>query len=399
MSTTSLAPQVVLRPRRSAPLFGRHPWVLASSIARVKGDPADGQVVELVSDRGEWIGRGIYNGQSRIRVRLYTWQTDQPLDEVFWAARIDQALELRRLLEYDDPAGGARLVFSEADGLSGLVVDRYGADLVVQLTARAMAERMDVLLPLLVERCSPRSVHVRTDATVARAEGIEPAAGLVWGERTEDFATVEEGGVRFRVDLDEGQKTGFYLDQRENRSAAARLARGRRMLDMCCYTGGFALRAAKAGASDVLAVDTSRRAIEAAQANAALNNLSNVRFQTGDCFEVLASLAAGGEQFDLVVLDPPRFAGSRRQVDQALRAYHRLNRLALGVLPPGGLLVTCSCSSHVPREDFFSMLMATSQQSGREIELLEQRGAAPDHPVRVTCPETEYLKCFVCRAL
>jgi 23S rRNA (cytosine1962-C5)-methyltransferase len=208
---------------------------------------------------------------------------------------------------------------------------------------------------------------------------------------------IRDHGLGFGVDLAEGQKTGFYLDQRENRAVAAGYLRGRRVLDMFCYTGGFGLAAAAGGAREVLGVDASRRAVAQAQANAERNGLANVRFETGEAFETLSSLAAAGQRFGGVVLDPPKFARSRAAVDDALRAYHRLNRLAVDLIEPGGILVSCSCSGHVTREDFFMMLLSVAQQSGRDVQVLEQRGAAPDHPVAVTCSETEYLKCFVCR--
>jgi 23S rRNA (cytosine1962-C5)-methyltransferase len=212
--------------------------------------------------------------------------------------------------------------------------------------------------------------------------------------------TICQHGVDFRVDFREGQKTGYYLDQRENRRVAAALMSGRRVLDMCCYTGGFGITAAKiGGAREVLAVDTSAKVIELARANAALNAVDNIRFEVGDCFGVLERLASEGQRFDAIVLDPPRFAGSRGAVERALAAYHRLNRLAVEILAPAGYLVTCSCSAHVVREDFQAMLAGVAQRTRRDIQFLEQRGASTDHPVSATCPETEYLKCFVCRVL
>ena len=223
---------------------------------------------------------------------------------------------------------------------------------------------------------------------------------LGWGELPQGPLTIVDGGLRYQVDLAGGQKTGFYLDQRENRKAAAAYFRDCRVLDMFCYSGGFALCAsALGGARDVLGVDASRRAVALAQSNAQLNGLANVRFEAGDCFQRMESLRSAGEKFGGLVLDPPRFAHSRRSLDDALRAYHHLNRLGVELLEPGGILVTCSCSGHVTREDFFDMLLGVAQQTGRELQILEQRGAAPDHPIAATCPESEYLKCFICRVL
>ena len=371
--------------------------MLDSAIDRIEGGPADGDVVDLLSDRGEFIARGAFNSRSRIHVRLYTWNQDEALDEAFWRQRLATACRLRAELGYDDPEGAARLVFSEGDGLSGLVVDRYAGFLVIQITALAMAVRLPQIAAMLVELTRPQGIVLRTERDIVRAEGLDLIEGVQWGQSPDGPVVIRDQGLRYEVDLGEGQKTGFYLDQRENRRAVAGYLRGRRVLDMFCYSGGFSLTAAQAGAREVLGVDSSQKAVAQARANAQRNGLDNVQFESGEAFERLQSLAADGQRFGGVVLDPPKFARSRASVDEALRAYHRLNRLAVELLEPGGILATCSCSGHVTREDFFMMLQSVAQQTRRDVQVLEQRGAAPDHPVAVTCPETEYLKCFVCR--
>ncbi len=392
--------RVVLKPRKARPFYGRHPWVLETAVHRVEGTPADGDVVDLVADNGKFVARGIYNSASRIRVRLYTWSAADALDEVFWEGRIARALQWRRQLGYDDPRGAARLLFSEADGLSGLVVDRYGQWLSMQVTARATAARLDELTGVLVRQLGPRGIFLRTEKGVSQAEDIELRDGLHWGDAPEGPVFIEENGLSYGVDLAEGQKTGFYLDQRENRRVAASYCSGRRVVDMCCYSGGFSLAASVLGnASDVWGFDSSQKAVALAKANAELNGVTNVRFDPGDCFAVLETLGARHERFGAAVVDPPKFARSRGAVEEALRAYHHLNRLAIGVLEPGGILVTCSCSGHVTREDFLYMLVGVAQQSKRDIQILEARGAAPDHPVSATCLESEYLKCYVCRVI
>ncbi len=391
-------PQVILKPRKSRPFFGRHPWVLDTAIESVEGEPADGDAVDLVSDKGKFVARGIFNGKSRIHVRLYTWNAAEPLDEAFWQRRIEMALRLRADLGYNDPQGAARLVFSEGDGLSGLIVDRYADYLAVQVTAQAIAVRLPQIAPMLVELAGPRGIVLRSERGVVQAEGIELRDGLYWGEMPEGPVFVSDAGLRYGVDLAEGQKTGFYLDQRENRRAAAGYLRDRRVLDAFCYSGGFALAASRlGGAKEVLAIDSSAKAIALGRANAELNGISNVRFETENCFNALESLVAAGQRFDGVVLDPPKFARSRQAANEALRAYHWLNRLAVDLLEPGGILVTCSCSGHVLREDFLMMLSGVAQHARRDIQILEQRGAAPDHPIAATCLESEYLKCFICR--
>jgi 23S rRNA (cytosine1962-C5)-methyltransferase len=389
--------QIVLKPRSAGPLVRRHPWVLDSAIQRIEGTPADGDVVDLVSSRGEFVARGVFNSRSRIHVRLYTWAPDEKLDEAFWRRKLQTAWALRRRLGYDDPQQAARMVFSEGDGLSGLVVDRYGQFLVVQPTALAMAVRLAELLPMLVDLARPEGILLRTERDIVRAEGLEAPPGLRWGRLPEGPVLVRDHGIQYAVDLAGGQKTGLYLDQRENRPAAAGYFHGSRVLDVFCYTGGFALTAAASGAREVLGIDSSRRAVAEAQANAQRNALANVRFEAGEAFAALAALGSAGERFDGVVLDPPRFARSRAAVPEALRAYHHLNRLALGLIVPGGILVTCSCSGHVGRQDFFRMLQGVARQGRRDLQVLESRGAAPDHPVAIVCPETEYLKCCICR--
>jgi 23S rRNA (cytosine1962-C5)-methyltransferase len=363
--------------------------------------PEDGAVVDLVTDTGKFIARGLYNSRSRIRVRLYTWNSGQALDREFFRGRLKAALRLRKGLHLlDQPEGAARLVFSEADGLSGLIVDRYGPWLAVQLTGLGLAQRFEEICELLVELVQPRGIFVRTEKGVASAEGIELRDSLVWGQSPDGPAFIVENDLRYGIDLAEGQKTGFYLDQRENRLATAGYCRDRRVLDMFCYSGGFALNAAAHGhAREVLGIDSSEKAVVLARANAELNGLNNVRFEQSDCFKALERLAADGERFGVVILDPPKFARSRSSVDDALRAYHRLNRLAVDALEPGGILVTCSCSGHVTREDMQFMLLGVAEQTRRDIQILEMRGAAADHPVAVTCLESEYLKCVICRVV
>lgn len=392
--------QVVLKPRKSRPFYGRHPWVLDSAVDRVDGAPADGDVVDLLSEKGKFIARGVFNSRSRIRVRLYTWDMAEMLDDAFWHKRLESAVQFRRQLGYDDSQGAARLVFSEGDGLSGLIVDRYGDFLAVQVTGLAMALRLPQLVPMLVELTGAQGVMIRTERGVSRAEGIELRDGPYWGKTPEGSLVIVDNGLKYELDLAEGQKTGFYLDQRDNRVAAARYFRDRRVLDMFCYSGGFSMAAsAIGGAREVLGVDTSQKAVDLAYANAERNGLKNLRFQRGDGFKTLESLVEAGEQFGGVVLDPPKFARSRNAVDEAMRAYHWLNRLGVSLIEPGGILVTCSCSGHVTREDFLYMLVGVAQQTGRSIQVLEQRGASADHPINAACLESEYLKCFICRVV
>lgn len=389
--------QAILKPRKAGPFYARHPWVRASAIASIDGEPADGETIDLFSDQGKFIARGVFNSRSRIRIRLYSWNPAEQLDETFWRRRLEAGIRLREQIGYNEPQGAARLVFSEGDSLSGLVVDRYADYLVVQITALAMAQRLPQVVPMLVELIHPRGILIRTERSICQAEGIELQAGLYWGEPPAGPVVILEHGLSYEVDIERGQKTGCYLDQRENRLAAAQYLRNRRVLDVFCYTGGFGLTAAAFGAREVLGIDVSREAIALAEANAARNHLYNVRFQRGKAFPALQTLVDAEERFGGIVLDPPKFAASRRRVEEALRAYHWLNRLAVGLLEPEGILVTCCCSGHVSREDFLNMLVGVAQQTGREIQILQQRGASPDHPLNTACLDTEYLKCFICQ--
>ena len=366
----------------------------------MEGACQDGDVVEVLTEKRKFLARGLLNSASHLRVRLYTWDRGQLLNDAFWEERIERAIQLREQLGLLDPLGGCRLVSSEADGLSGLIVDRFGEHLVIQVTAAAIAARLETFTGLLAERLKPASIFVRTEAAMAKAEGMTIQEGAVFGKPPEGPVFIQEHGLRYGIDLLGGQKTGFYLDQRENRRAAASYLRNRRVLDMFCYSGGFSLCGSRlGGASELLGIDTSERAISWAKANAELNGIRNTRFERDDCFSALAALRETRQTFDAVILDPPKFARTRRSVADAIRAYHRINRLAVELLPADGLLVTCSCSGSVSREDFLRMLAAVSQKAGREIQVLEQRGASADHPLSPTCPENEYLKCFICRVL
>jgi 23S rRNA (cytosine1962-C5)-methyltransferase len=395
---TGRLPAVVLAQGRDRPARGRHPWVFSGAIGRVQGAPEDGAEVDVLAADGTFIARGLFNSRSQIRVRLYSWDADERLDAAFFARRIDSALGLRQQLALMDPEGGCRLVFSEGDGLSGLVVDRYRDLLSVQLTSLALALRRETLLDVLEERLRPRGILLRTEKGVLEEEGLEARDGLLRGEAPEEPIPVVENGLTFLVDLRTGQKTGYFLDQRDNRVAVARYAAGRRIADVFCYTGGFSLPCLRAGAASVIGVDVSASAVELAMANARANGLDDgrVRFEAGDAFKWLEARVEAGERFDMIILDPPRFARSSRGVPGALRGYRGLNELAVRCLEPGGILVTCSCTGRVTRDMFEGVLAEVEVATTRRIRIVEHRGQAADHAVSPTCTETEYLKCLLC---
>ncbi len=390
---------VLLKPRKALPFFSRHPWVFEGAIARVEAPVAPGDAVRVVSAEGKFVAWGLFNPNSAIRVRLYSWDPGAPLDEAFWERRLRSAIDLRRrLFAGTPPLQACRLVSSEADGLSGLTVDRFNDWLLVQWTSLAMARREELIIRLLQQELAPAGIWRRTEKGIADAEGLEIRDGLVAGEPPPRPILIEENGLQFAVDVVEGQKTGFYFDQRDNRLAASRYARGARVLDTFSYSGGFGLAALKHGsASEVVAVDASAGALALAQRNADLNGLADrVRFIQGDSYKQLEHLAAAGERFGLVVLDPPKMTRTRSGIERAIRGYHSLNKLGLAVLEPGGILVTCSCSGLVDRQQFEQMLANVALDTGRRIRILESRGAAPDHPINPHCPENAYLKCLIC---
>jgi 23S rRNA (cytosine1962-C5)-methyltransferase len=389
--------RVVLLPRRARPFYGRHPWVYAGAIAAVEGEPADGAVVDLVSHTGNFVARGLYNSKSKIRVRLYTWNADTPLDQAFFRECLEGAIRLRRDLGMDGPRRACRLVFSEGDGLSGLTVDRYDRWLVMQFTSLGLAQRREMLVDLLMELTGAEGVYLRTERGIGKLEGLELQDGPLRGNLPSEPIRIDEEGVGFLVNLAEGQKTGFYLDQRDNRLAVARLGGGRRVLDAFCYSGGFGLHAARAGAREVVGVDQSEPALELARENARLNGLAQVSFFRADVFDHLGMLAGQDERFGLIVLDPPKFARARHAVDDALRGYRRLQTLGLRMLERDGFLVTCCCSGLITMGMLEELLAQLAAEEKREIQVLERRGASPDHPVSVSCLESSYLKCLVTR--
>ncbi|MGB1926419.1 MAG: class I SAM-dependent rRNA methyltransferase [Rubripirellula sp.] len=395
---SDLVPQSVslrLKPSRHYPFLSRHPWVHAHALAEGGEDLPVGQVVELLDHDGNWIARGVINPQSRLRVRLYSFDSTVAINEELWLTRLQQSIQRRRLLEQFHQEQAERLVFSESDLLSGLIVDRYANCLGVQFTSGGLWRWRECILEQLKKLTDCDFIMVRVDEKTAKHEGIEPEEFWYEDQPAEGRVQYSQNDLRLSVDLQSGQKTGSYLDQRMNHLAVASYLKDRSVLDVCCYTGGFGLVAAKHGAKHVRSIDSSRAALDEGQNAAKRNDISGIEFVQGDCFDTLKCLLEEGKKFDGVVLDPPRFAGSRHQIDRALRAYAKLNSLAVDLLTPGGILATCSCSGRVSRSDFLNMLMDVAKRKRRDLILLENRGPSPDHPVSISCPESDYLKCVI----
>ena len=390
--------KVVLKPKRAQPFYARHPWVYAGAIDRFDGAPVDGDEVEVVSSANNFIARGLFNSQSKITVRLYSWDADVPLDAAFFRGRLERAIRLRReLLNLDGPDRGWRVVFSEADFLSGMVVDKYGDWLTLQFTSLALANRREMIADLLQELLTPRGIYLRTEKGIGKLEGVELHDQLLRGDPPPADLSIEENGLRFFLNLAEGQKTGYYLDQRDNRLAVAKLCAGKRVLDAFSYTGGFGLHAAKAGAASVDCVDASEAAVALGQRNAEANGLTNVTFTAADVFKNLAERAAANETFDVLVLDPPKFARNRAALPDALKGYLRLAKLGLKLLNRDGILVFCCCTGLVTMDMLSDLLAQVSGDARRDFQILERRGPAADHPVAASCLESGYLKCVIGR--
>lgn len=393
-------PRIILKARRAQPFFSRHPWVFAGAIERVDGEPADGDEVDVVSSSDNFIARGLFNSKSKIRVRLYSWAPDRPLDRDFFREKLERAIRFRETLQLRGPDKGCRLVFSEADGLSGLTIDEYSGWLGVQMTAFGVAQRREMFADLLDEIIQPNGIYIRTEKGVGQLEGVDLLRdGLLRGQPPPNDLTIEENGLQFQVHLPEGQKTGFFLDQRDNRLAVARLAKGRSVLDAFCYSGGFGLHSARAGAASVECVDASAQALELAQSNADRNGLAGINFVKADVFHHLDRLTKEGRRFGLIVLDPPKFARSKSSVPDAMRGYRRLQTLGMRLLDPDGILVTCCCSGLITQEMLEELLAQIAVHEKRDVQILAKYGPAPDHPVAATCLETGYLKCFISRVL
>jgi len=392
--------RILLRAGKERPVQLRHPWLFSGAVARIEDEANDGDVVDVISAGGEWLARGYLNRSSQITVRLLTWDAGEQIDGEFWRRRLERAIAGRAALAADPATTAYRLVHAESDGLPGLVVDRYDDWLVTQFLTLGIEHQKEAIVELLMELAEPRGITERSDVAVRRKEGLEPRRGLLAGDAPPTLVEVQEHGHRFAVDIAAGQKTGFYLDQRQNRRRVAAYAAGREALNGFAYTGAFAVYVLAAGARYVTNVESSTEALELAEHNLALNGFDpdqQAEQMAGNVFEVLRGYRDAGRQFDLVILDPPKFAETRGQVEAATRGYKDINLLALQLLRPGGILVTFSCSGLVSEELFQKVVFGASVDAGRNVQVLERLGQPPDHPVLLAFPEGAYLKGFICR--
>jgi len=388
---------IILKPGRDKPVRNRHPWVFSGAIRGIEGEFEPGEVVTLRAHDRQFLGRAYINVQSQISLRMLTW-SDEPIDAAFWRRRLEQAIAIRREIIDVHTTTAYRLVNAESDGLPGLIADRYNDFLVIQVLTLGIERRKEMIVELLMELLEPQGIVERSDVDVRKKEGLPATVGVLTGKRPPDTIEIREHGRRFLVDLMHGHKTGFYLDQRVNRRRLADYAHGREVLNAFAYTGGFGVYAATAGASSVVHIDTSEEALELARRNVALNNAAGVpqEYVAGDVFRVLREHRDAGRQFDLIVLDPPKFAHTKSQVEAACRGYKDINWLAFRLLRPGGLLFTFSCSGVVSPDLFQKVVFGAAVDAGRDALVLEKLSQSPDHPFRLSFPEGEYLKGLVC---
>lgn len=386
----------ILHASRLKTISRRHPWIYSGAIARVEGSPQAGEIMRLQSEKGDFLAWGMWSPTSSIRLRVLSWQ-DEPIDDAFWLRRLRESVQRRGEI----PQGEARrLINAENDYLPGLIVDQYGEWLVLQALTVGMDSRKHRIAEMLAELLNPRGIYERSDADVRQKEGLRPAVGVLWGAEPPPLLEITEQGYRFLVDVRAGHKTGFYLDQRENRRILAEhLPAKARVLNAFCYTGGFAVYAYGAGAVEVLSVDVSRPALELADKNLALNGFPDAPLLEADVFRFMRDCRDQGEKFDAVILDPPKFAQNVGQVESALRGYKDINLLAFHLLRVGGLLMTFSCSGLVETDLFRKVVFGALEDSGREAQVLRQLAAPPDHPVALTFPEGMYLKGLLCRVI
>jgi len=391
-------PAVILRTDRDKSLLRRHPWIFSGAVECIDGKPASGDTVAVRDAAGGFLAWAAYNPNSQIVSRVWSWNEKDVIDKAFFHNRIANALAARRTLGLEKDSNGMRLIHGESDGLPGLIVDQYGNVLVMQLGSAGPEHWRDTFADILQELCSPVCIYERSDSDGRELEGLPARNGVVRGTLPAKVEVIENG-IRFAVDVAEGQKTGFYLDQRDNRALTGTLATDRDVLNCFCYTGGFSLYALRGGAKSVLSIDSSQEALQLAQGNVELNGLdaSRAEWQCADVFEALRKLRDQNKKFDLIVLDPPKFAPTAAFAEKASRAYKDINLLGFKLLRPGGLLFTYSCSGGISDDLFQKIIAGAALDAGVDAQIVKKLHAAADHPVLLSFPEGAYLKGLVLR--
>ena len=390
-------PEIILNAGPEKSVLRHHPWIFSGAIKRVAGNPHPGDTVEVLSSQGEFLARAAYNPSSNIAGRIWTWDENEPVDQVFFEQRIRQAFEAREKLSGFINSDAMRLIHGESDGLPGLVLDRYGDVFVVQFLTAGIEFWKDAILDILIRQKATSAVYERSDVDVRQLERLAFSKGILYGDLPTRFILINENDAKLQVDIINGHKTGFYLDQRDNRLLARRISAGKSVLDCFSYTGGFAVNSLLGNAGSVTLVDSSAEALNIAEGNIALNNLplDRVKIVEQDVFKYLRALRDSGQTFDLVILDPPKFAPTVAQVEPAARGYKDINLLAFKILKPGGYLMTFSCSGGVSEDLFQKIVYGAMLDAECEAAVFKRLHQACDHPVALNFPEGAYLKGFL----
>lgn len=391
--------EVLLKKGKEKAILQKHPWVFSGAIEKVKGKPANGEVVRLTDAKGSFLAYGFYNDQSRVALRLLEWDENNTINDNWFRAKVKQAVQSRAHLLAQPHTDTCRLIFSEADYLPGLIVDKYADYLSVQVLTSGIEAVMPVIIQELENLLNPKGIFDKSDTASRAHEGLGESFGVLAGNHPPELVKVKENGITYGINIAEGQKSGFYCDQRDNRRLLAAYVKGKTMLDCFCYTGGFTLNSLQQGAAFVTSVDSSALAIETLNENIGLNKLDPERHAAikSDVNTQLRKFRDEGKKFDVIVLDPPKYAPSRSALDRASRAYKDLNRLAMLLLNSGGLLATYSCSGAMDMETFKQVLAWAALDAGKQVQFIYQFCQPEDHPVRSSFPEGEYLKGLLCR--
>ena len=391
-------PRLLVQAGRERSVLRRHPWIFSGAVASINGHVQSGDTVQICDEQGGFLAWASYNAQSQIAARVWSWQADEKIDADFFRRKIASALAARKALKMAQHSNGMRLIHGESDGLPGLIVDQYANVLVVQLGSAGVDRWRDTIADILQELCKPVCIYERSDSDGRELEGLPKRSEILRGKLPENLS-ITENGIHIAVDVAAGQKTGFYLDQRDNRALIGGMAAGREVLNCFCYTGGFSLYALRGGAKSVLSIDSSAEALHIAQRNVALNGLdaSIAEWQDKDVFEALRKLRDQNRKFDLIVLDPPKFAPTAAFAEKASRAYKDINLLGFKLLRPGGILATFSCSGGINDELFQKIIAGAALDAGVDAQIIHKVYAAADHPVLLSFPEGAYLKGLVLR--
>jgi len=391
---------VILKKGKEKAAVLHHPWIFSGAIDKIKGKPENGEIVKVRSFEKEFLAYAYYNDQSRVALRLLEWDENAVIDKVWYAEKLKNAIDARHHVLTEE-TNTCRLVFSEADFLPGLIVDKYADFLSLQILSSGIESVKNDIIDILVELLKPTGIFDKSDAGARKHENLAEGQGLLWGAQPPEFIEVKENGILYHINISEGQKSGFYCDQRDNRLILAEYSKGKSVLDCFSYSGGFSLCALKQGAAHVTSVDSSGLAIETLQHNMRLNGFESSMQNSiqSDVNKQLRLFKEEGKKFDIIVLDPPKYAPSRSALDRAARAYKDLNRLGMLLLEKGGIMATFSCSGAVDLETFKQIIAWAALDAGKEVQIIKQFSQPEDHPIRMSFPEGEYLKGLLLRVL